>query len=80
MTHTPNHPEKLAHSIDEATEFVPFGKSTMRKFVNSGELKSFKVGDLRIIGHDTLVKFVQKLEAAGYTPIPQKNHTKTFKG
>lgn len=73
MTYTPNHPHKLAHSIDEATEeYLPFGKSTTRKFVNSGELKSFKVGDLRLIGHDTLVQFVQKLEAAGYTPIPQK--------
>ena len=64
MTH------KLAHSIDGATEFLPFGKSTTRKFVNSGELKSFKVGNLRLIGHDTLVQFVQKLEAAGYTPTP----------
>ena len=65
MTH------KLAHSIDGATkEYLPFGKSTTRKFINSGELKSFKVGNIRLIGHDTLVQFVQKLEAAGFTPIP----------
>lgn len=61
---------KLAHSIDEAIAYLPFGKSTTRKFINSGELKSFKVGNLRIISHDTLVQFVQKLEVAGYTPTP----------
>jgi excisionase family DNA binding protein len=64
------HSRKLAHSIDEATEYLPFGKSTTRKFVNSGELKSFKVGNLRLIGHDTLVRFVHELETAGYTPTP----------
>lgn len=62
---------KLAYTIDRATkELLPFGKSTTRKFINSGELKTFKVGNLRLIGHDTLVQFVQKLEAAGYTPTP----------
>lgn len=72
MTRTTDHPQKLAYSIDEATEQLPFGKSTIRKFINSGDLPSFKVGELRLIGHDTLVKFVQNLEAAGYTKIPQK--------
>jgi excisionase family DNA binding protein len=61
---------KLAYSIDGAITYLPFGKSTTRKFINSGELKSFKVGNLRLISHDTLVQFVQKLEVAGYTPTP----------
>jgi hypothetical protein len=71
VTHETNDSHKLAHSIDGASDEVfPWGKSTTRKFVNSGDLLSFKVGNLRLIGHDTAVQFVQKLEAAGYTPIP----------
>ena len=70
MTHELNHSQKLAHSIDGVSEYVPFGKSTTRKFVDSGQLPSFKVGNLRLISHEALVQFVRTLEAAGYTPTP----------
>ncbi len=72
MPHETNHPHKLAYSIKDASEagVFPWKSSTTRKFVNSGELKTFLVGALRFIGHETAVQFVQKLEAAGYTPIP----------
>ena len=72
MPHETNHPHKLAYSIKDASEagVFPWKSSTTRKFVNSGELKTFKVGNLRLIGCETAIQFVQKLEAAGYTPIP----------
>lgn len=70
MTHELNQTQKLAHSIEGVTEYVPFGKSTTRKFVDSGDLPSFKVGNRRLISHEALVQFVRKLEAAGYTPTP----------
>lgn len=82
MTQQNTQQHKLAHSIDGATKFLPFGKSTIRKFVNSGQLKSFRVGNLRLIGHDTLVQFVQELESAGFTPTPKskQKHTAEAKG
>ena len=72
MTHDPNHPHKHAYSIKDASEsgVFPWKPSTTRKFVNSGELPTFLVGALRFIGHETAVQFLQKLEAAGNTPIP----------
>ena len=63
---------KLAYTIDAATEErLPFGSSTFRKFINSGEVETFKVGNIRLVSDETLVQFVKKLESAGYTPIPQ---------
>jgi len=56
--------------MDSAGEQVDLGKSNIRKYVDSGELPSFKVGNRRLISHEALVQFVRKLEAAGYTPTP----------
>ena len=62
--------EKLAYSIDSLPEAAPLGKSTWKKYIDSGELRSFKVGNRRLIKHDTLQEFLRKAEERGYTPTP----------
>lgn len=65
MTH------KLAHSLEAAGESVGLGKSSMRKFVDNGDLRSFKVGNRRLISHESLEQFVKLLEQRGFTEMPK---------
>lgn len=65
MTH------KLCHSLDSASENSDLGKSTIRKFIDSGELRSFKVGNRRLVTHETLEEFIKELETRGYTETPK---------
>ncbi|MFC1795743.1 excisionase family DNA-binding protein [Pseudomonadota bacterium] len=62
---------KLCHSLDSASENSDLGKSTIRKFIDSGELRSFKVGNRRLITHETLEQFVKILEQRGFTETPR---------
>ena len=63
---------KLSYSIDSCCEVLDLGKSTLKKFIDSGELRSFKTGNRRLISHDALVEFLHKMEERGYTPVPEK--------
>jgi excisionase family DNA binding protein len=63
---------KLSYSIDSCCEVLDLGKSTLKKFIDSGELRSFKTGNRRLISHKALTEFLQKMEERGYTPVPEK--------
>ena len=65
-------PQKLCYSLDSSGEALDLGKSTVKKFIDSGELRSFKVGNRRLITREALDEFRLKLEARGYTETPQK--------
>jgi len=64
--------QKLCYSLAESAELLSVGKSHLKKFTDSGELRSFKVGNRRLINHEALNEFRQKLEARGYTETPEK--------
>jgi len=72
--------QKLSYSIDSLPEITDLGKSTLKKFVDSGELRSFKTGNRRLISHKALVDFLSKMEERGYTPVPEPKSKKTEEG
>ena len=65
-------PHKLCHSLDGAAIELGVGKSHLRKYIDSGDLPSFKFGKRRLISHESLQKFVHTLEQSGYTPAPEE--------
>lgn len=50
---------KLAISIDEASKSIGLGRSTIYDLINSGKLKSLKIGSRRIISIESLNEFLR---------------------
>ena len=51
---------KLVYSVDEATEEIGLGRTTLFELMASGELESVKVGRRRLIPGDALEGFAQR--------------------
>jgi excisionase family DNA binding protein len=67
---------KLCYSIDSCCQALDLGKSTFKKFLDSGEIRSFKVGNRRLISREALDEFRLKLEERGFTPTPTRQGQK----
>ena len=63
--------QKLSYSLDEAAKLLSIGKSHLKKFTDSGELRSFKVGNRRLISREAIQEFLSFLEQRGYTETPK---------
>ncbi len=50
--------EKLAFSIDEATEVLPVSRDLINDLIRTGRLRSVKVGRRRIIPADAIYDFL----------------------
>lgn len=66
MTH------KLTYSLTETAELLSIGKSHLKKFTDSGVLRSFKIGNRRLISHDAIEEFLNSLEQSEYTATPTR--------
>ena len=56
MTH------KLCFSVTEAADQLSVGKNHLYKFIDSGELPSFKLGQRRLINREALDEFRLSLQ------------------
>lgn len=56
-------PTKLALSVKEARNALGVSHGFFYKILNSGKLKSFKIGDKRLISLRELERYVSDLEA-----------------
>ena len=63
--------QKLSYSLAEAAETLSLGESNVRKFVDTGMLRSFKVGQRRLISREAIDEFLLSLEQRGYTEVPK---------
>ena len=50
--------EKLAYSIDEATEVISLSRDLINDLIRTGQLRSVKVGRRRIIPADAIYDFL----------------------
>ena len=66
MTH------KLSYSLTETAELLSIGKSHLKKFTDSGELRSFKIGNRRLISRDAIEEFLHLLEQSEHTETPTR--------
>ena len=62
--------QKLTYSLAETAQILSIGKSHLKKFTDSGDLRSFKVGNRRLISREAIDEFRQMLEERGYTETP----------
>ena len=63
---------KICFSLEEAAELLSIGSSHLKKFTNSGELKTFKLGNRRLVRRDTIEEFIKRIEENGYAETPQE--------
>lgn len=64
--------EALLHPVDDTCNILGIGKSQTWELIARGELESVKIGRRRLIPHDAIVDYVQRLraEAAGSGDVP----------
>jgi len=55
--------EKITNSIQEAAEILGLSRQSVYNELNSGRLKSYKVGKRRFISSEALVRYVNDREA-----------------
>lgn len=51
--------QPLVYTVKEAAEELRIGYSTVREFIRTGELRSFKVGRRRLVAGDDLAAYVR---------------------
>ena len=61
---TADHPPSL-HQIPAAMARLSIGRSTLYTLMDTGQLRSVKVGKRRLIPESAIVEFIAQLEASG---------------
>jgi excisionase family DNA binding protein len=56
-------PVRLAYSVEEAAALLGIGRTFMFQLVATGEIESFKIGNLRKISHEALVAYIDRLRS-----------------
>lgn len=54
-----------AHTIQQALEILPIGRSTIYKLVATGELRSIRVGKKLLIPDSAIYEFVERGQVSG---------------
>ena len=60
---SPDVPERLVYSVDEAADLLGIGRTYMFHLVATGEIESFKIGNRRKIPRDALAQYIDRLRA-----------------
>ena len=60
---SPDVPERLVYSVDEAADLLGIGRTYMFRLVATGEIDSFKIGSRRKIPRDALDRYIARLRA-----------------
>lgn len=55
---SPDVPERLVYSVDEAADLLGIGRTYMFRLVATGEIDSFKIGSRRKIPRDALDRYI----------------------
>ncbi|MFC9050052.1 helix-turn-helix domain-containing protein [Streptomyces anthocyanicus] len=55
--------DKLLYRIPETAERLNFGQTKAKALIRSGELRSIKVGGIRLVPAEALAEFVRRLDA-----------------
>lgn len=55
---------RLCYSVEQAIDVTGLSRKGIYQVINSGELRSYKVGKRRFISHDAIIEFVRQREAA----------------
>jgi excisionase family DNA binding protein len=59
----PEIPSRLAYSVEEATVLLGIGRTFMFQLIATGEIESFKIGNLRKISHEALTGYIDRLRS-----------------
>jgi excisionase family DNA binding protein len=59
----PEIPVRLAYSVEEAAALLGIGRTFMFQLVATGEIESFKIGNLRKISHEALIAYINRLRS-----------------
>lgn len=55
---------RLAYSLPEAGEILAVSASLVKRLVQTGELRSFKIGGRRVVSMTAMQEYVERLEVA----------------
>jgi excisionase family DNA binding protein len=55
------------HDLDEVQQRLKVGRSTVFALITSGELRSVKIRNRRLVSESSLVEFIQRLDANANT-------------
>jgi hypothetical protein len=55
--------KKLGYSIDEVSQILPFGKTSIYSFIRSGRLPSLMICGRRVVTDDGIRKFLADAQA-----------------
>ena len=58
-------PEVLGHTVNDACNMIPCGRTTLYKLIADGRLEARKLGDKTIITHSSIVRLHKELPDAG---------------
>jgi excisionase family DNA binding protein len=61
---TVNPTEQMLFNIPEVARTLRNGESTVRAMIAAGKLRSFKIGDRRLIKREDLMKFIEEQASA----------------
>jgi excisionase family DNA binding protein len=56
--------ERLVHDAPEVAYMLHLGLSSVRAMIASGELRSFTIGDRRLVRREDLMKFIEERASA----------------
>jgi len=63
MKKQPPDVSNLVHSIEEVCGITRLSRPTVRKEINSGDLRSFRVGRRLFVAHGALLKWIASKES-----------------
>lgn len=55
---------RLLHDLDEAADLLSISRRVVDRLVRDGELDSVKLGRRRLVPHDALTDYIERLVAA----------------
>lgn len=65
----------LAYSVPDAGRVLGIGKTTVRKLINAGELRPFKLGARTLIRADALRALIDRRSGQESSPIVHEHPT-----
>jgi excisionase family DNA binding protein len=58
-----DHIQRLAYPVNEAAELLGVSRSQLYELFSTGEVASLKIGTRRLVRHEALVDYLDRLEA-----------------
>lgn len=69
--------DRMLYTTQEACRLLSVGKTTLFGLLNSGELRSVRIGNARLVAHDDMIDYVAGLRRRPYEKWERHEHEET---